>query len=211
MSEKTSPPEQATHRDVSRFQQPLAQLCCVNPDCPDSGKRDAGNLRVFPGRGGGTWRLLGCSTCKTDFSERKGTPLWQTKMPPERAEAIASHLKEGCGIRKTARLVGASKDGVTSIAIRLGLHARILHNNQAVGLSVREAQFDEKWRFVEKKQKNCDDSNDADAEAGDQWDHTAIDVDSRFVVSLAVGKRDGDILQEVVRDFAERTGEAPPL
>ena len=62
-----------------------------------------------------------------------------------------AQLKEGCGIRKTARLVGASKDGVTSIAIRLGLHARFLHNDQVQGQHVREAQFDEKWSFVEKK------------------------------------------------------------
>jgi len=131
-------------------------------------------------------------------------------MAPEKAAAIASHLKEGCGIRKTARLVGASKDGVTSIAIRLGLHARALHEERAYGLTVREAQLDEKWAFVEKKQKNCDPDKPEDATAGDQWDHTAIDVDSRFVVFLAVGKRSIETLTEVVRDFAERTGGAPP-
>jgi hypothetical protein len=72
-------------------------------------------------------------------------------MPPERAAAIASHLKEGCGIRKTARLVGASKNGVTSIAIRVGLHAHHLHEEKVRGVESTEAQFDEKWSFVEKK------------------------------------------------------------
>jgi len=72
-------------------------------------------------------------------------------MAPEKAEDIASHLKEGCGIRKTARLVGASKDGVTSIGIRLGLHARALHDERVKDLEVNEAQFDEKWCFVGKK------------------------------------------------------------
>jgi len=132
-------------------------------------------------------------------------------MAPEKAASIASHLKEGRGIRKTARLVGASKDGVTSMAIRFGLHARALHEDRARALHVQEAQFDEKWAFVRKKQKNCDDSDPADAAAGDQWDHTAMDVDSRFIVSLAVGKRDSDNLTEVVRDFAERTSGAPPF
>jgi len=199
-----------THGDDSRWQRPLDELCCVNPACLDRGRQGAGNLCVRLGKGGGRWRVLGCTSCKTEFSERKGTPLWRTRMSPERAEAIASHLKEGCGIRKTSRLVGASKDGVTSIAIRLGLHARALHDQRARGLNVREAQFDEKWSFVEKKQKNCDDTKPEDLEAGDQWDHTAIDVDSRFVVSVVVGKRTGDRLTEVVRDFAERTGGAPP-
>jgi hypothetical protein len=74
-------------------------------------------------------------------------------MSPSKAEAIGSHLKEGCGIRKTARLVGASKDGVTSIAIRLGLHAHALHDERVQDLEVREAQFDEKWNFVGKKKR----------------------------------------------------------
>lgn len=196
---------------MSPWQRPVEELCCVNADCADRGRRGAGNVAVRNGKGGGRWRVLRCSTCKTEFSERKGTVLWGTRMAPERAADIASHLKEGCGIRKTARLAGASKDGVTSIAIRLGLHARNQHQERVRALDVHEVQLDEKWAFVGKKQKNCDDAKPEDAAAGDQWDHTAIDVDSRFVVSLVVGKRDSDTLAEVVRDFAERTGGAPPL
>ncbi len=45
---------------------------------------------------------------------------------------------------------------------------------------------------------------------GDQWDHTAIDVPSRLVVSLVIGKRNRDNLERVVDDFAERTGGSPP-
>ena len=37
-----------------------------------------------------------------------------------------------------------------------------------------------------------------------------MDVSSRFVVSLLVGKRDTETLAEVVADFADRTGGAPP-
>jgi hypothetical protein len=97
------------------------------------------------------------------------------------------------------------------MAVRLGVHARALHEQSAQGLQVREAQFDEKWSFVRKKQKHCDEANPADRDAGVQWDHTAIDVDSRFIVSLNVGKRTTESLKEVVGDFAERTGGAPPL
>lgn len=74
-------------------------------------------------------------------------------MSLEKIEAIANHLKEGCGIRKTSRLVCASKDGVTGIAIRLGLHAKSLHEKRVQGIESNEAQFDEKWAFVGKKTK----------------------------------------------------------
>ena len=134
-----------------RFQLPLSELCCVNAGCRDCGKRNGGNLTVRAGKAGGRWRSILCTTCWQLFSERKGTPLWGTKISPVLAEAIAQHLQEGCGIRKTSRLVGASKDGVTSIAIRLGLHAKALPDTKAQDLEVHEAQADEKLSFVGKK------------------------------------------------------------
>ena len=62
----------------------------------------------------------------------------------------------------------------------------------------------------EKKQKHCDPTNSDDAAKGDQWDHTAIDVGSRLVVTLEVGKRDGGTVKEAVSDFAGRTGDIVP-
>jgi hypothetical protein len=200
----------APDEGLGPLQLPLAELCCVNTECLDVGKRDHGNLSVRTGKGGGRWRVLRCATCKTEFSERKGTALFGTMMDPSRIEAVAAHLTEGCGIQKTARLTGASKSGVTSIALRLGLHARAVHNERVRDLEVNEAQFDEKWAFVGKKQKICDSADPEDQNKGDQWDHTALDVDSRMVVSLVVGKRSRENLEAVVADFADRTGGAPP-
>ena len=171
----------APDQGLGPLQRPLRELCCVNSECADKGRKGHGNLVVRTGKGGGLWRILRCSTCRTEFSERRGTALFDARVPATKIVAVAEHLKEGCGIRKTSRLTGVSKDGVTSIAIRLGLHAHALHEERVQSLDVSEAQFDEKWAFVEKKQKNCDPSDPADADKGDQWDHTAIDVNSRMV------------------------------
>ena len=137
--------------ELGIWQKPLEDLYCVNPSCRDSGQRGQGNLSVRKGKGGGRWRILRCSTCKTEFSERKGTALWGTKMRPEKVKNIAEHLKEGWGMRKTSRLVGASKDGVTNMGIRLGLHAKAFHDERVRDIDVKEVQLDEKWAFVEKK------------------------------------------------------------
>ena len=133
---------------LGTLQRPLADLCCVNSECSDAGHAGRGDLSVRTGKGRGRWRILYCSTCKSEFSERKGTALFGAMMAPERIVAVAEHLKEGCGIRKTARLTGASKDGVTRIAKRLGLHSKALHDVRVRDLEVREAQLDEKWAFV---------------------------------------------------------------
>ena len=205
----------APDEGLGALQLPLAQLCCVNADCADVGKQNKGNLSVRTGKGGGRWRVLRCSTCRTEFSERKGTALFNTTMEPSRIEAVAACPKEGRGIRKTARLTGASKCGVTAIAMRLGLHAKVVHDQRVRDLSIKEAQLDEKWPFVGCKQKNCDPLDPADdapitGDRGDQWDHTALDVDSRMVVSLVVGKLTQDNLEKIVADFAARSGGSPP-
>jgi IS1 family transposase len=69
----------------------------------------------------------------------------------------------------------------------------------------QEAQFDEKWAFVGKKQKHCDARRRADARQGDCWDHVAYDPEHRLVVSVVVGKRTEAHARQVVYEFRERT------
>lgn len=70
----------------------------------------------------------------------------------------------------------------------------------------REAQFDEKWSFVGKKEKRCDANEPADARQGDNWDHVAFDPEHRLVVSVVPGKRTEEKVHQLVKDFQGRTG-----
>jgi transposase-like protein len=110
----------------------LRRFCCQNSDCPDYGRRDADNLSVCMryGRDCGR-RLLSCKTCKGRFSERKGTPLFDSRLPQQKVLDVLRHLGDGCGVRQTARLVGVNKDTVTRLAHRAGGHARQLHDELA--------------------------------------------------------------------------------
>src|SRR3954462_12869810 len=69
----------------------------------------------------------------------------------------------------------------------------------------REAQLDEKWAFVAKKEANCDPAEPADAHKGDHWDHVALDPDHRLIVSVVTGKRTAENTGALVRDFHRRT------
>jgi IS1 family transposase len=69
----------------------------------------------------------------------------------------------------------------------------------------REVQFDEKWAFVAKKQKNCDPADPADANKGDYWDHVAFDPEHRLVVCVVPGARSIENAEAVVADFHRRT------
>ena len=140
--------------DVSRWQKPLEELACVNPGCIRFGQKGAGNLTVRKGKGS-RWRMLRCSACKAEFSERKGTALFGSQLSPEKFIAVAEHLKEQGGVRATARLLGVSTTTVTRIGLLSGSHARELHEHVAQKLEVDEVQMDEKWNFVKKSRSTA--------------------------------------------------------
>jgi IS1 family transposase len=73
-----------------------------------------------------------------------------------------------------------------------------------------EVQLDEKWSFVEKKQKNCDPDDEDDWFKGDQWDHVAFDPDSRLVLSVVVGKRITENAVLLLEDVKQRLGGGVP-
>jgi len=108
---------------------PLEEMCCQNSECEKYGVRGAGNLSVC-GQTGKKQpiRQLYCNVCGARLSERKGTPLYNAKKPPQAVIAIAEHLREGCGVRQTARLLGVSKNTVTRYVRLFGRHAEAFHD-----------------------------------------------------------------------------------
>ena len=67
-----------------------------------------------------------------------------------------------------------------------------------------EIQFDEKWGFVKKKEKNCDENNPADTRCGDNWDHVALDAEHKLVLEGVNGKRTEANTELLVQKTAER-------
>src|SRR5436305_3990693 len=192
----------------------LSHFCCLNSQCPDFGRRDAGNLTVT-GRLGKSrqFRLLYCRTCRARFSERKGTPLYRAHLPEEKVTSILEHITEGCGVRKTARLVKVHPDTVSRYGRAAGEHARAAHDDLVTrSPETRELRMDEKWAFVAKKEKDCDEDDPEDRYRGDCWDHVAFDPEHRLVVSVVPGERTKESVQELVGDVKGRLeGRVPEL
>jgi IS1 family transposase len=76
--------------------------------------------------------------------------------------------------------------------------------------STTKVQLDEKWSFVEKKQRHCDPDDEADWFKGDQWDHVAFDPNSRLVLSVVVGKRIVENALMLLEDVKARLGGRVP-
>jgi transposase-like protein len=109
----------------------LGRFCCPNRDGPDYGKRGHGDPTAPRRYGPQRRRLLRCRTCKARFSERRGTPLFDTRPPEDKVISILEHGAEGVGVRETGRLVGVTKGPVVRYSPRAGAHAQQLHDELA--------------------------------------------------------------------------------
>ena len=175
------------------------------------GHPQPGNLVIRKRYGKDGLRLLRCRSCREEFSERRGTALFNTKVSEAKATEIIDHLDEGCSVRSTSRLTKTAKETVARLLKVSGRHAQRLHDQPVQNLTPRAVQFDEQWSFCKKKQKRCRDEESH--EAGDLWDHTAIAADSKLMVSLVVGKRTKPQTQRLVCDTQKRLrkGHLPAL
>jgi IS1 family transposase/transposase-like protein len=180
----------------------LTTLACINADCQDYGRPAQGNLTIRKVYGQDGIRLLRCGSCQEEFSERRNTALFNTKVREAKAEAIIDHLDEGCSVRATSRLTKSAKATVARLLKTSGRHAQRFQDQEVKDLRPRAVQFDEHGSFVKKKQKHC--SPEEVHQAGDYWDHTAVAPDSKLIVSLVVGKRTQEQTQALVSDTPSR-------
>lgn len=128
----------------------LATLACVNAECHLFQRAGAGNLVIRKVYGHDRMRLLRCRTCGEECSERRGTALFNTKLPEVKAEDVISHLGEGCSGRATARLVKVAKETVARLLRVAGRHAERCHDRHVHDLTPKALEFDEQWSFVKK-------------------------------------------------------------
>src|ERR1022692_3485825 len=96
----------------------------------------------------------------------------------EKRVQIVSALVEGCSIRATVRMTGASKNTIAKLLVELGAACAEYMDKALVNLPCRRVQSDEIWSFVGAKQKNVTPENGA---IGDVWTWVAMDADTKLI------------------------------
>ena len=109
-----------------------------------------GNLGIRKVYGRDHIRLLRCHSCQDEFSERRGTALFNTKLSEAKAIDVIDHLDEGNSIRATSRLTKVAKESVARLLKVSGRHAQRFHDQEVHDLTPRALEFDEQWSFVKK-------------------------------------------------------------
>jgi len=110
------------------FTDDLDKFCCPNKNCSQFGIRGAKNISVRDTYGPHNTRLLWCRNCNKRFSERRGTILFDSRLPEEKVVSIIEHVVEGVGMRKTGRLLKVGKDTVCRYTKLAGEHSEKLHD-----------------------------------------------------------------------------------
>lgn len=107
-------------------------------------------------------------------------------------------------MRTTSRVAGVSINTVTKLLIRAGEACAAYHDEHVREVKAQRVQCDEIWSFVYAKQKNVRTDQTAPKWAGDVWTWTALDADSKLIVSYLVGGRDSGYAVEFMEDVAAR-------
>jgi IS1 family transposase len=118
---------------------------------------------------------------------------------------VLTLLCEGVSMRSIERIVGCSINTVDKLLRDAGEAALAYHDKAVRGVKAQRIQCDEIWSFVHAKQKNAPTSSRrGDPTIGDCWTWTAIDADSKLLVSYMVGGRDAEFALMLMDDLRGR-------
>jgi len=126
------------------------------------------------------------------------------KLNIEKRAQVVSCLVEGMSIRSTVRTTGAAKNTVTKLVVDLGAACADYMDKTLRDLPCKLIQCDEIWSFCYAKEKNVPEEHKGELGYGDVYTWTALDPDTKLIVSFMVGKRDAEHGNAFMLDLAGR-------
>ena len=126
------------------------------------------------------------------------------KLALEKRVQILAMLCEGSSMRSISRVVDVSFNTIAKLLVDAGKACAAFHDAPVRGVKARRIQVDEIWSFTYAKQKNVATAKSAPADAGDTWTWTAIEADTKLLITWLVGGRDGDYAIAFMDDLRDR-------
>lgn len=112
------------------------------------------------------------------------------KLSTEKRAAVIAALVEGNSLRATSRMTGVARMTVEKLLRNVGVACQRFHDATVRNVPAQRIQCDEIWSFCYAKKKNVTPEIAAKVPgAGDVWTWTAIDADTKLMVSFLVGTR----------------------
>lgn len=130
--------------------------------------------------------------------------LGMNKLPVAIRTQMLSMLCEGASMRSVSRLTDRSINTVSKLLEDAGRFCAGFHDAKVRGVRAKRVQVDEIWSFTAAKQKNVAGMKNPVDGAGDTWTWTAIEADTKLLISHFVGGRDGECAKWFIEDMAAR-------
>lgn len=126
------------------------------------------------------------------------------KLPLAKRVQILAMLCEGSSMRSISRVADVSINTVSKLLVEAGEACLAIHDETVRNVKASRIQCDEIWSFCYAKQKNVADAKAAPDGAGDVWTWTALDADTKLMVSYFVGDRGAESAMILMDDLSGR-------
>ena len=126
------------------------------------------------------------------------------KLTQAKRVQIISALVEGNSIRATCRMTDVAKGTVLKLLADLGKACARYQDEHLRNLPCKQIQCDEIWSFCYAKEKNVPEEMKGKLGFGDVWTWTAIDADTKLIVSFLVGGRSTAYARKFIDNLASR-------
>lgn len=122
----------------------------------------------------------------------------------ERARIIMA-LVEGNSINSTVRMTRIAHTTILRLLAEVGSACQRFHDSRVRYLGTTKAQVDEVWSFCYAKQKNLPAELQGKEGFGSIWTWTAIDADSKLLISWLASDRSQEACDAFISDLKSRT------
>lgn len=122
----------------------------------------------------------------------------------EKRTQITGLLCEGNSLRATSRLADVSFNTVLKFVVDIGTVCQKYHDEHVRQVQSKRVQCDEIWSFIYSKDKNIPKDKQGKYGVGSVWTWTAIDAESKLVISWLVGNRDASYARVFLEDVRSR-------
>jgi len=139
-----------------------------------------------------------------DAKQKVQYKMGMNKLPLQKRVQILAMLCEGSSMRSISRVCDVSINTVTKLLEDAGEACLALHDEKVRSVQASRIQCDEIWSFCYAKAKNVAAAKAAPVGAGDVWTWTALDADTKLMVSYFVGDRSGDSAMILMDDLQGR-------
>ena len=111
------------------------------------------------------------------------------KLSKKKRAKIIKMLVEGSSLRSISRIEDASINTVSKLLVEAGAACAAYHDKAVRGMRSQHVQLDEIWQFCYAKEQNVPFAKAAPDWSGDAWTWTALDSESKMIVSFVTGDR----------------------